>query len=138
MKVVFDLKAGRLAIEGDGSDLIKVLEAARVLAPSVTQIQIVTDGESDARVPEQGRDSRDSAENNASGSQTTLRQFARSLTLENTSERIAAIAYYVNKVEKRPAFSPKELDGWFTMCGFQKPGQMGVALFDSKRKYGYM
>ncbi len=45
MKVVIDISAGRLAIEGDGPDLIKVLEAARSLAPSVTQIQIVTSGE---------------------------------------------------------------------------------------------
>jgi hypothetical protein len=29
------------------------------------------------------------------------------------------------------------MDGWFTMCGFQKPAQMPVALFDAKRKYGY-
>ncbi|HQU46417.1 MAG TPA: hypothetical protein PK867_26660, partial [Pirellulales bacterium] len=41
------------------------------------------------------------------------------------------------KIENRPSFSPKELDGWFTMCGFQKPSQMPVALFDTKRKYGY-
>jgi hypothetical protein len=72
----------------------------------------------------------------ASGSKT-LRQFVRALTLNNTAERVAAIAYYVNKVEGRPSFSPKEMDGWFTMCGFQKPSQMSVALFDTKRKYGY-
>lgn len=67
----------------------------------------------------------------------TLRQFARSLSLSNAPERIAAIAYYINKIEGRPSFSPKEMDGWFTMCGFQKPSQMAVALFDSKRKYGF-
>jgi hypothetical protein len=68
----------------------------------------------------------------------TLRKFVRSLSLRNMSERIAAIAYYVNKIEKRPSFSPKEMDGWFTMCGMQKPSQMSLALFDAKRKYGYM
>ena len=30
-----------------------------------------------------------------------------------------------------------EMDGWFTMCGFQMPSQMSVALYDTKRKYGY-
>jgi hypothetical protein len=73
-----------------------------------------------------------------STSAATLRQFVRSLTLDNASERIAAIAYYANKVEGRQTFSPKEIDGWFTMCGFQKPAQMGVAIFDCKRKYGYL
>jgi hypothetical protein len=29
------------------------------------------------------------------------------------------------------------MEGWFTMCGFQKPSQMPLALFDTKRKYGY-
>jgi hypothetical protein len=53
------------------------------------------------------------------------------------AERIAAIAYYATKIEGKPSFSPKEMDGWFTMCGFQKPTQMPVALFDTKRKYGY-
>ena len=138
MKVVIDISAGRLAIEGDGPDLIKVLEAARALAPNLSQIQIVTSG--DGRAANGQKENRDTQESSYPGPSTgaakTLRQFARSLTLDNTSERIAAIAYYVNKVEGRPSFSPKELDGWFTMCGFQKPSQMPVALFDSKRKYG--
>jgi hypothetical protein len=67
-----------------------------------------------------------------------MRQFARALSLNNAPERIAAIAYYVNKIEGRHSFAPKDMDGWFTMCGFQKPSQMPVALFDAKRKYGYI
>ena len=139
MKVVIDVGAGRLAIEGDGPDLLKVLEAARALAPSVSQIQIVTTAEaSRERKP-------DSTKENGANSQVaaqptgnkTLRQFVRALSLNNIAERIAAVAYYVNKVEGRPGFSPREMDGWFTMCGFQKPSQMPVAMFDTKRKYGY-
>jgi hypothetical protein len=65
-----------------------------------------------------------------------MRQFARSLSLGNSAEKIAALAYYANKIEGKPSFSPKDMDGWFTMCGFQKPSQMPVAMFDSKRKYG--
>ena len=33
MRVVFDLRAARIAIEGDGPELLKVLQAARDLAP---------------------------------------------------------------------------------------------------------
>jgi len=133
MKVVFDVAAGRLAIEGDGPELLKVLEAAKTLAPNVSQIQIVVlrEPESAASLssPQQGQ--------SPPGAAQTLRQFARSLDLNNTAERVAAIAYYVNKIEGRPGFSPKEMDGWFTMCGFQKPSEMPIAIFDTKRKYGY-
>jgi hypothetical protein len=138
MKVVFDVLAGRLSIEGDGPELIKVLETARDLAPSLSQIQLITGTRpsvaSDQVKKEQGLGDRLAAGPQVSG---TLRQFVRSLALDNLAERIAAIAYYVNKIEGRPSFSPKEMDGWFTMCGFQKPSQMPLALFDTKRKYGY-
>lgn len=144
MKVVFDVLAGRLSIEGDGPDLIKVLETARELAPTLSQIQLITGNRA---VPQSGNAERDRSETLTIGlanqlpappqSTGTLRQFVRSLSLDNISERIAAISYYVNKIEGRPSFSPKEMDGWFTMCGFQKPAQMPLALFDSKRKYGY-
>ena len=73
----------------------------------------------------------------SAASTKTLRQFVRSLAFANAAERIAAIAYYVNKIEGKPSFSPMEMDGWFTMCGFQMPSQMSVALYDTKRKYGY-
>lgn len=137
MKVLFDLSSGRIAIEGDGPELLKILQAARELAPLVTQIQItsnmtesVATNSEDAQRPT----STNSLGNGASN--MTMRQFARSLALDNASERIAALAYYA-KLEGKPSFSPKEMDGWFTMCGFQKPSQMPMALFDTKRKYGY-
>lgn len=141
MKVTFDVSAGRIAIEGDAPELLHVLEAARRLTPDVKQIQIVTSSitPSIAAVPSQpttvngGEPSKPPLE----PSKMTMRQFVRALSLNNASERIAAIAYYINKVEGRQSFSPKDLDGWFTMCGFQKPSQMPVALFDTKRKYGY-
>jgi hypothetical protein len=143
MKVIFDLAAGRLAIEGDGPELLKVLQVARDLAPNVSQIQIITTG-ANLQLPDQATSTQPSANSRNEQKQgqstvpATLRQFARSLAVSNASERIAAIAYYANKIEGRQSFSPKEIDGWFTMCGFQKPSQMGVALFDAKRKYGYL
>ena len=136
MKVVFDLAAGRLAIEGDGPDLLRVLEAARTLAPNVRQIQIITAKEEPKPGSAGMADDQPRPAQPASASKT-LRQFARDLSLGNLAERIAAIGYYVNKIEGKPSFSPKDIDGWFTMCGFQKPSQMSVALFDTKRKYGY-
>jgi hypothetical protein len=141
MKVVFDISAGRLSIEGDGPDLIKVLETARELAPAISQIQLITGSKGPLQPTtekEQGTNAY-SIERTGSTPQVTgtLRQFVRSLALDNISERIAAISYYVNKIEQRPSFSPKEMDGWFTMCGFQKPAQMPLALFDAKRKYGF-
>lgn len=135
MKIEFDLRSGRIALEGDGPDLLKVLEAAREIAPHVTQIQITAEAGGPAR-QEQDKPSNASSSQDVGGSNQTMRQFARSLSLANSAERIAALGYYANKIEGRPSFSPKELDGWFTMCGFQKPSQMPVALFDSKRKYG--
>jgi hypothetical protein len=142
MKVVFDLSAGRLAIEGDGPELIRVLEVARDLAPNIAQIQIVTSAgdrehatQPQAQQPKNPQNGPDSSPTATPG---TMRQFARGLSLNNAPERIAAIAYYVNKIEGRHSFAPKDMDGWFTMCGFQKPSQMPVALFDAKRKYGYV
>lgn len=142
MKVVFDLSEGRLAIEGDGPELIKVLEVARDLAPHITQIQIVTsavdrDDAAQSQV-QQSKNLPNGSEPSDSAIPGSLRQFARRLSLNNAPERIAAVAYYVNKIEGRHSFAPKEMDGWFTMCGFQKPSQMPVALFDAKRKYGYV
>lgn len=142
MKVVFDLSSGKLSLEGDGPELLKVLEAARELAPSVSQIQIITSkpNQTSERNSENSENPVVSQRMQPSldeGTAPTLRQFVRSLELENISERIAAIAYYVNKIEGRPSFAPKEMDGWFTMCGLQKPSQMPLALYDAKRKYGY-
>lgn len=144
MKVVFDLVGGRLAIEGDGPELLKVLQVARDLAPNISQIQIVTIGDKTQSADLRSSLTQPSANQQKEQKQAqsslpaTLRQFARSLALDNTSERIAAIAYYVNKIEGKQAFSPKDIDGWFTMCGYQKPSQMGVAIFDAKRKYGFL
>jgi hypothetical protein len=137
MKVVLDVAAGRLSIEGDGPELLQVIEAARSLAPSISQIQIVMSQDPHQQAKNEPSDATNPRPAAPSPRSMTLRQFARSLSLNNAPERVAAIAYYVNKVDGKPSFSPKEMDGWFTMCGFSKPSQMAVALFDTKRKYGY-
>jgi hypothetical protein len=142
MKVTFDLALGRISVDGDAPELLQVVEAARLLAPNVKQIQITTsavtaDETPNAQSTSPAASNQDQSKRTADPSRMTMRQFARTLALNNAPERIAAIAYYVNKIEGRQSFSPRELDGWFTMCGFQKPAQMPVALFDTKRKYGY-
>jgi hypothetical protein len=137
MKLLFDITAGRIVIEGDGPDLIKVLESARELAPHISQIQLTTGSHEPQRQSDADRNSTRSGSNGQSAIPQTMRQFARSLALDNAAERIAALGYYANKVEGKPSFSPKQIDGWFTMCGFQKPSQIGLALYDTKRKYGY-
>lgn len=145
MKVVIDVSGGRLAIEGDGPELIKVLQVARELAPDVTQIQIITSGRDHGETAQADPQGSRGIQNGGSPDQSTkltppgtMRQFARSLSLSNSAERIAALGYYANKIEGKPSFAPKEIDGWFTMCGFQKPAQMPVAIYDAKRKYGYV
>ncbi|MHC4398391.1 MAG: hypothetical protein ACYTG0_01785 [Planctomycetota bacterium] len=145
MKVVFDVAAGRLAIEGDGPDLIRVLEAARELAPGITQIQIITSGGDHSETAQTEFEGSRHTQNGGPPDQSaqpappkTMRQFARSLSLGNSAERIAAVGYYANKIEHKQSFAPKDVDGWFTMCGFQKPAQMSVAMYDAKRKYGYV
>jgi hypothetical protein len=137
MKIVFDIKAGRIVLEGDGPDLMKVLQAAREVAPHVKQIQITTDSDELKDAHDNAKRPTDRRDESLSPTRQTMRQFARSLSLHNIAERIAALAYYSHKIEGKPTFSPKDMDGWFTMCGFQKPSQMPVALYDTKRKYGY-
>jgi hypothetical protein len=138
MKVIFDLALRQILIEGDGPELIKVLQTARDIAPSLPNIQIATRG---AAVPAPPINNHGEAIVPSQATQaigTTMRQFVRGLSLDNAAERIAAIAYYTKTHEGRDSFSPKEMDVWFGQCGLQKPSQMGVAIFDTKRKYGYI
>ena len=58
--------------------------------------------------------------------------------LENTYQRIAAIAYHAIKVDMKNSFSVHEMENWFSLCGFKKPGLMRIAMYDAKRKYGYV
>ncbi len=131
IKVTFDFTKQQIIVEGEEGDLIKVAQEAKTLAPLFSEIRILTEREG-----VKTQDERPLAK--AIQSMGTLRQFAKSLPLSNTYERIAAIAYYAIKVEDRASFSVKEMSDWFGLCGFQKPAIMAVALSDAKRKYGYV
>ena len=135
MKVIFDLSAQQIVIEGDGVDLLKVIQAARDIAPNLPKIQISMKHDS---APKSHREVTPATNFNNGHAGQTMKQFVKALKLDNAAERITAIAYYVKRWEGKDVFSPKEMGEWFTICGFQKPSQMPVAIFDSKRKYGYL
>lgn len=152
MKVTFDFCKQAISIEGEEPKLVELLTLARSIAPLLSQIQITTRSPS-ASSPESVRPSPIPIQSGQSEEQLTggngdgagptihgqtLRQFVRSLTLENAYERAAAIAYYIKRHENREFFSPKEMGEWFTHCGLQRPSQMPVAMSDAKRKYGYI
>ncbi|MEX2185962.1 MAG: hypothetical protein WD875_04170 [Pirellulales bacterium] len=143
MKVTFDLARQSISIEGDSDNLLSVLAAVRDVAPALTQISILTTpaGKPSSPPPPANSNGQGNGDGSAPASDLTgqtLRQFARGLQLDNASERIAAIAYYEKTNEDRQSFSAKQMDEWFGLCGFQKPSQMPVAIFDAKRKYGYI
>jgi len=136
MRVVFDLVGKRISIEGDGSELVAVLQAAREIAPQITEINLVT-GTGNLATQTGGQ-----AVNDEGGVEQlvgqTLKQFTRSLDLGNASERIAAIAYYLKHHSEEEIVTPKNMSRLFTTCGFQKPSQMGVAFSDARRQHDYV
>ncbi|MEX2167873.1 MAG: hypothetical protein WD851_01060 [Pirellulales bacterium] len=137
---MFDFAAQRISIEGDAPRILDVLQEARNLAPLLTEIRINTarpESPQSHETPPQ-TESDNSLSNGQKASGTTIKQFIRKLRLLNSAERIAAIAYYVKQYESRDTFSPKEMSGWFTIAGQTKPSQMSVAVFDAKKKYGYL
>jgi hypothetical protein len=122
-----------IVVEGPGDDLAKLFDNVRAAAPTLKEIRVIT---SDAvGVADGGGSNRDEEK---AGRRTSLREFARRFSLENTSERLAVIAYHAVKEAGKPTFSVKEMNDWFGLCGFKKPIQMPVALSDAKRKYGYL
>lgn len=147
MKLTLDLAASRIGIEGDGEELLTVLKLAREIAPSLAHIEIHTIAGRAPEVPKtpqkQGvstqHDNRNGA-GNASGvsSGQTLRQFVRTLKLDSIPERIAAVAYYKKTYENVESFSPKEMAAWFSVCAFQKPSQMPVAIFNAAKNHDYV
>jgi hypothetical protein len=139
MKVTFDFDKRQILIDGDAKQMVDVLVAAQTLAPMLTHIQINAGAS-----PPQNRETKIEVGTAVEQSQAqqvsgrTMKQFSRQLQLENAYERVAAIAYYAKLYENRQAFSPKEMSDWFGHCGFAKPTQMGVVLFDAKRRHNYV
>lgn len=141
MQISFDFAQQKITIEGDELEVVEVLKLAREIAPKLPTINIVSAiapvSSSSAKPASNGGANHSE---NGKGSLQTMRQFVRSIDLSNTSEKICAIAYYQKIIASpsRPSLSPKEMGDLFIQCGFQQPGNMPVAMFDSKRKYGFM
>ncbi len=144
MKITFDFAKQQISLEGDEGHLLDVLAQVRQLAPMLPRIEITSilpSGVSSG-VETCGMGNENGAKGIANGNGPaspghTVRQFVRAIQLNNVSERIAAVAYFMKNNEGRQSFSPKEMNEWFGFCGFQKPAQMPVAVFDAKRKHGY-
>jgi hypothetical protein len=132
-RITFDVRKGLIVIEGPGDELGKLIENVRAVAPSLKEIRIVS---SEAVGP--SINSKEGADEDRPKRRSSLRDFARQFSLENTSQRIAVIAHHAIKQEGKPSFTVKEMNDWFGLCGFKKPTQMPVALSDAKRKYGYV
>lgn len=139
MKLIIDFAASQITIEGDGPELVTVLQAARDVAPMISEIKLLTGTSTPKR--EEPADPSGGTGVTAGGSKRqwkSMREFTRWLGLASIAERLTGIAYYVKLHEGKTTFTAKEMDGWFTLCGFEKPAQMSVALSDAKRKAGTM
>jgi hypothetical protein len=140
MKLIIDFAASQITIEGDGPELVSVLQAARDVAPMISEIKLLTGGPVPKReeAPEPQGGGGLAAGGGSRKNWKTMREFTRWLGLASIAERLTGIAYYVKIHEGKTTFTAKEMDGWFTLCGFEKPAQMSVALSDAKRKAGTM
>lgn len=142
MKVTFDFAQQSISIEGEELELIDLLQVVRQITPSIKDINIR--GLTGASAYQNGASSTDApvvespqASPVVGRSGVTIRGYTKRLNLKNVAEKIAAIAYYKKTHEKLEAFSPKEMSDWFSICGFAKPTQMGVALATARQRYGY-
>ena len=136
MKLTFDLHRNVLSIEGDSPDMLAILQEVKTIAPKISEIRIVT-GASNVQA---ANDDESKKGGNGGGNQGAmgLREFARSLAPSNMAEKIVAVAAYKSRHENIHDFSPMEMGVFFMQCNFEKPSQMAVAIFDAKRKYGYL
>ena len=141
IKLSFDFRTMRLNLEGEGKDLISVLEAVKVAAPSFDEIRLFGLGkmpdESDAPafVPNAGG----AAAPGVGGLKPVgVREFTKTLSLDSQFIKIAAVAFYHREFAQKATFTAKEMGDWFGLCGFQKPKQMSVALSDTLRRRAFI
>jgi hypothetical protein len=144
MQVTFDFANQRIEVQGDGPELVNLFAVVREIAPKLPSITFKSEGVAAAGKSAQGANGGGAAPpdggTGAGGvpATQTMRQFVRSISLGSLSEKIAAIAYYQARHLSRPTFAPKDMSDWFTQCGLEKPSQMPVAVFDAKKKNGYV
>ena len=133
-RITFDFTKSQIILEGAEAELLKLIQSVKELAPKISEIRIVSDKQEALPHKETAVDSH----SQQGIPEKSLRGFARSLPLNNLYERIGTIAFYVTEKEKRPYFTPKEMENWLLLCGFKKPSNIHVALSDCKRHYGFI
>jgi hypothetical protein len=137
MKVLFDMARGQISIEGDGPELISVLQHAREIAPKLAEIRLITgpvknapSGEDDVRREGSDTDASEAAKGSAPRQGVaTLREFVKLVSPNNLADQIPTIGGYQARYHGHDTFSPKQMADWFTHSGLQKPAQMPVALW---------
>lgn len=143
MKVVFNIVNGQVSIEGDGPDLISVLQAVRDVAPKLTEIRLITAPTHPKQIVA-GAGSHDvpTEENKVNlppaGGAPTLREFVKQVGPESVADRIVALGFYHSRYQGEDSFSPKQMEQWFDHAGLVKPAQMPVAIFAARKRYGYV
>src|ERR1700722_15881359 len=137
MQVVFDFANSAVVINGDGPEVVSLFSLIREIAPKLPTITVKASGVGQGVAPSGNGGGVDPPPPPSTPHQT-MRQFVRSLSLGSLPERVTAIAYYQEKTLSRPTFSPKDMGDWFTQCGLEKPNQMAVTVFDTKKRNGFI
>jgi len=135
LKVTFDFAAQKIVIEGEEGDLLKLAQAAKDIAPILSEISINPQG---TVVPSAPMVTSVPVSHTVTTRTPGIREFAKALPLSNNYEKIAALIYHATKIQNNPSVTLKELGEWFGLCGFSKPALMPVAVSDTKRKYDYI
>jgi len=140
MQITFDFSAQRIVVDGPEAELLSLLDAVRKIAPGMPQITINTVASSGAKDEHPGRERHGgwADRGNASSTPKTMREFVKSIDASTHSQKISSIAYFLKNHDKKDRFSPKEMDGYYTVCGFTKPSSLPVALSDAQKKSRYI
>jgi len=136
IKVTFDFTLGKIVVEGEEGDLLKLAQEVKGLAPALSEIRIITQP---IKTTEEVSSISATPHSPVTHTKTSnMRDFARSLPLSNVYEKIAGLAYYAIKIQGKPHFSCGEISDWFGLCGFPRPAKMPVALSDTRRYKEYV
>ena len=96
-KVTFDLRRGVITVEGSGDDLGKLFDAARSVAPSFKEIRVVASYSGPERIAPAEPSGQEERQQLRHERAPSMRDFARRVATDNTSERIALLAYHARE-----------------------------------------
>jgi hypothetical protein len=136
IRITIDLQASRIIVEGEEGDLMGVAKMVKDITPFIEEVMIVSKKPGTNISQNEVKATVDAGNGNVRD--LGVKEFAKRFSVNSAVDRICVIAYYLNKIKGNPSFSVKEMDDCFTMCNFQKPAQMAVAMSDAKRKKEYV